>query len=402
MFFRTLMTGLVLLLAPTGLVADSSETLAQFESHRIRPLVMPGDIRAFTVILGFDESQDELAELRYESYIDRLQVVADQSNERDKAIRERLDGILKGRYRPKSGEVKTLRVDLEKSKAENWPQADAEMDSFIEDVITLGSVVDSQTLDRARFEVYRRVYLRPARVDGQDSRYDGSGLDFFELVQEAKQAELQGVPAAAVDAPLDAWRVAMMPVIRVYADTERQAALSDRVAQLSGDTNGRINVMIERSKRWSARQSIDYTTFAAIHQVCPSAEAAGAWTARYRSANYPWLWTTGDDVERIADWILQNGSSEQQTTVIEVLPEYLVGRDELRTQAQSILYSGRAIGANLCDDIAPAYEAANEWLTKLMKNSGERTMLMRQARARMEQPLTDGQRAAIARLLLGR
>ena len=47
-----------------------------------------------------------------------MQVVADQSNERDKAIRERLDGILKGRYRPKSGEVKTLRVDLEKSKAE--------------------------------------------------------------------------------------------------------------------------------------------------------------------------------------------------------------------------------------------------------------------------------------------
>ena len=69
---------------------------------------------------------------------------------------------------------------------------------------------------------------------------------------------------------------------------------------------------------------------------------------------------------------------------------------------EAVLSQGRASGANLCDDVAGFYEAAEEPLTKLMQNSGKRSVLLRQAKAQLEQPLSDGQRAAVRRLLLGR
>lgn len=193
----------------------------------------------------------------------------------------------------------------------------------------------------------------------------------------------------------------MQPSIRISAEAERAAALADRVARLNGDMPTRTEIMIERSKRWAVRKTIDYNTFHAIFVACPMPWAGVAWVDRYRQANYPWLWKTGDEVERISDWILANGSPEQIEVVNEVLPEYLARREELRLETEGILAEGRRTGANLCDDAAMDYKAAEEPLSRLMRNSGQRTVLMRQARAELEQPLTSGQRAAVARLLLG-
>ena len=77
-------------------------------------------------------------------------------------------------------------------------------------------------------------------------------------------------------------------------------------------------------------------------------------------------------MERISDWILENGSPEQIEVVNEVLPDYLARREELRLETEDILAEGRRTGANLCDDAAMDYKAAEESLSRLMRNSGQR------------------------------
>ena len=87
--------------------------------------------------------------------------------------------------------------------------------------------------------------------------------------------------------------------------------------------------------------------------------------------------------------------------VNEVLPDYLARREELRLEAEALLSEGRRSGANLCDDAAMKYESAQDLIGQLMRNSGQRTVLLKQAKAELEKPLTSGQRSAVARVLLG-
>ncbi|MBG80816.1 MAG: hypothetical protein CMJ39_08940 [Phycisphaerae bacterium] len=387
---------------PALAMQASNQALQKFQVHQIQPLVIPEDLRGFITGMGFDDQERQIAEIRYQAYIDALESIADESVSREQAIRDRLDGILKGRFRPQPGEVKQLRIDLEESKSQNWPAVDREFDDLIDDLKTIGVNVQTSAFEAERFNLYRRVYLRPLRIEASDSTYAGEGLDFFELVVEGVREELQNVSPDVLENHLATWRVAMLPIIRKSADDERQDRLGDHVARITGDTAARVNIMIERSKRWAARQGVDYTTFVAIYSSCPTTDDANAWTARYRRANYPWLWKSNDDVEKMAEWILSNGSPEQLGIVNDVLPDYITRREELRLEVEAILAEGRGSGANLCDDVAGAYEAAREPLTKLMQNSGKRSVLLRQAKAELEQPLSDGQRAAVRRLLLGR
>ena len=103
----------------------------------------------------------------------------------------------------------------------------------------------------------------------------------------------------------------------------------------------------------------------------------------------------------MATWILANGSPEQMASVNEIIPGYLDRREALRLEAEEILSEGRRSGANLCDDAAMKYESAQELIGQLMRNSGQRTVLLEQAKAELEQPLTSGQRSAVTRHLLG-
>ena len=400
---RNLIPAFILLFSvPVLAVQASNQSLEKFQVHQIQPLVIPEDLRGFMTGMGFDEQERQIAEIRYQAYIDALDAIAEESVARELEIRERLEGILKGRFRPKPGEVKQLRIDLEQSKAKNWPAVDLEFDNLIDDLRTIGVNVQAKAMEQERFNLYRRVYLRPLRVEASDSSYAGEGLDFFELVKDGAQEELRGVAPETLAIHLEVWRVDMLPIIRKSANEERQNRLGDHIGRINGDTAARVNIMIDRSKRWAARQRVDYKTFVAIYGSCTTADDANAWTARYRRANYPWLWKSNDDVERMSTWILSNGSVDQLDIVNKVLPDYLARRDELRLEVEAILSQGRASGANLSDDVAGFYEAAEEPLTQLMQNSGKRSVLLRQAKAQLEQPLTDGQRAAVRRLLLGR
>ena len=376
-------------------------TLTQFETHQIQPLVTPGDMRAFMLALEFPADQQDVASIRYEEYIQSLETVVEELTEREQAIQNRLNGILAGRYRSAPEEVKALRIDLEQTKSNNWPPVDEALDSLIADIQSIGIPVSPETNDRAVFELYRRIYLRPMRREAADNAYAGEGLDFFEMTAAASNAELADADPLQLDSILQNWRQAMIGKVREDSEASRKDALEARIARLSGDREAQIAIMMKRSQRWSIRKQLDYTTFVEIYGLCPTAEAAAAWTSRYRKENYPWLWKDNDEVERIADWIMINGDRTQIETVQDVVPGYLAQRDELRLEAEDILRGGRGIGANLCENIAGGYEPAQDLLQRLMQNSGKRAVLMRQARAELEQPLSDGQRAAIRRLLLG-
>ena len=191
---RNLIPVFILLFSVPVLAAQASNrSLEKFQTHQIQPLVIPEDLRGFMTGMGFDDQERQIAEIRYQAYIDALEAIAEESVARELAIRERLEGILKGRFRPKPGEVKQLRIDLEQSKAENWPAVDLEFDNLIDDLRTIGVNVQVKALEQERFNLYRRVYLRPLRIEARDSSYAGEGLDFFELVKEGVQEELQGV-----------------------------------------------------------------------------------------------------------------------------------------------------------------------------------------------------------------
>ena len=402
-FVRFILFCLVLIQPAAVMGWDARETLTKFQDHQIQPVVLPDDIRAVIRILDLDESQQNIVEVRYQTYIATLEDAVQASIDREAPIRKRLDGILLGRYRAAPGETMNLRVELVESKSANWTVADTQLDALLEDIVTIGSPYEDQatTLDRTRFELYRRIYLMPLRLESSSDTYAGEGLDFYELVQDASSQELKNVPQAELTKVLEAWRLAMQDGIRAYAEAERTSAMSERVAVLRNDTGGRINVMIDRSRRWGDRQMIDYDTFVSIYGLCPTSDEAGSWVARYRQANYPWLWAQDDEVERMATWILANGSPEQMASVNEIIPGYLDRREALRLEAEEILSEGRRSGANLCDDAAMKYESAQELIGQLMRNSGQRTVLLEQAKAELEQPLTSGQRSAVTRHLLG-
>ncbi|MDG2422784.1 MAG: hypothetical protein P8M22_02265 [Phycisphaerales bacterium] len=401
MHFAWIIPICLFLIQPVTAAPTSRETLASFQDHQFQPLVLPDDMRAFIIIMDLNEAQRDIADVRYQSYVASLEDAVEKSLLREQAIRDRLDGILKGRYRSGPGEISSLRVQLVESKASNWPIADTQFNSLVEDIVAIGSPVESETLDRGRFELHRRIYLMPLRMESSDNTYAGEGLDFFELAKAAAKEELKDVPPQAVQESLDGWRKAMQSTIRSYAEAERASEMAERIAILNKDSAARINVMIERSKRWGERQLIDYDTFVSIYGLCPTTDEASMWIARYRQANYPWLWEQDDEVERIATWIIENGKPEQMQIVNEVLPDYLARREELRLEAEALLSEGRRSGANLCDDAAMKYESAQDLIGQLMRNSGQRTVLLKQAKAELEQPLTSGQRSAVARVLLG-
>ena len=380
---------------------SSNEKLVTFQSHQIAPLILPDQIRRYITALDLDESQANIAEVRYDSYLDALDSIVENSIEREKAIRKRLDGILIGRYRASPDEINQLRIDLEESRRSNWKFVDEQLDLILDDIAAISPDTVPDRVERARFDLYRQIYLAPLRLEESDPSYSGEGVDMFILVEDASKQELQNVPTSQFDPALDAWRKAMMPIIRSNAELEREAAFQDRVSAINQDSADQIKIMIERSKRWSVRQAIDYAGFISIYGLCNTPESAAEWTARYRKANYPWLWISGDSIERIAEWIVENGEVQQIMVVNDVLSDYLTRREQLRLQTEAILAEGRGLGANLNSETAASFEEVNETLQKLMKNSGQRTILMRDARAQLEHPLTTGQRAAVSRLLLG-
>ena len=396
-----LVVSLVLMGMPAHGVPGSNEKLVTYQSHQISPLILPDNIRRYVASLGLDEMQGTIADVRYESYLDALDSIVEASIAREATIRKRLDGILKGRYRAAPGEVQKLRVDLEKSKRQNWKMVDEQLDLLLEDIAAISPEIGRDKIDRSKFDLFRHIYLTPLRLEEADPRYSGEGVDLFVLVEEASREELSDVPDESFQPALEAWRTAMFPIIRSNAASEREAAFRNRVSAINRDSSDQINIMIDRSKRWSERQGIDYQGFITIYGLCSTPEDAAEWTARYRRANYPWLWISGDEVEQIADWIFANGEVEQIVVVNDVLSDYLARRETLRLETESILAEGRALGANLNNDISASFEAVNQLRQKLMQNSGKRTILIRDARAQLEHPLTPGQRAAISRLLLG-
>lgn len=396
-----LVISLVLLGLPAHGVPSSNEKLVTYQTHQISPLILPDHIRRYVSSLGLDEMQASIADVRYEAYLDALDSIVEASIEREAAIRKRLDGILMGRYRATQEEIQELRIDLEKSKRANWQMVDEQLDLLLEDIAAISPEIGREKIDRVKFDLFRNIYLEPLRLEGADPTYSGEGVDLFVLVEEASRLELNEVPESSFQPALDAWRLSMFPVIRSNAASEREAAYRNRVSAINKDSSDQINIMIERSKRWSVRQGIDYQCFITIYALCPTAEAAAEWTARYRRANYPWLWISGDEVERIADWIFANGDVDQIIVVNDVLADYLTRREMLRLETESILAEGRSLGSNLNNDISASFEVVNDLKQKLMQNSGQRTILIREARAQLEHPLTPGQRAAISRLLLG-
>ena len=278
---------------------------------------------------------------------------------------------------------------------------DEQLDLLLDDIAAIGPDTSRDRVDRAKFDLFRHIYLTPLRLEEADPRYSGEGGDFFLLVEEASREELRDVPKESFQPALDSWRTAMSTIIRTNADLEREAGFRNRVSAINRDSSDQINIMIERSRRWSDRQAIDYQGFVDIYSLYTSPEAAADWTARYRKANYPWLWISGDEIERIANWIFENGEVDQIVVVNDVLSDYLTRREALRLETEAILAEGRSLGANLNNDVSASFEAVKELKLKLMQNSGKRTILMREARAQLEHPLTPGQRAAISRLLLG-
>ena len=396
-----ILLSLLLSVLPVHAGPASNEKLVTYQSHQISPSILPDHIRRYVASLDLDDTQSSIADVRYDAYLDALDSIVEASISREEVIRNRLDGILRGRYRATPEEINVLRIGLEKSRKSNWKMVDEQLDLLLDDIAAIGPDTSQDKVDRAKFDLFRHIYLTPLRLEEGDPRYSGEGVDLFLLVEEASREELADVPQDSFQPALDAWRIAMSAIIRRNADLEREAGFRNRVSAINKDSSDQINIMIERSRRWSDRQTIDYQAFVTIYALCTTPEAAADWTARYRQSNYPWLWISGDEIERIANWIFENGEVDQIVVVNDVLSDYLTRREVLRLETEAILAEGRALGANLNNDISTSFEAVNEPKQKLMQNSGQRTILMREARAQLEHPLTPGQRAAISRLLLG-
>ena len=145
---------------------------------------------------------------------------------------------------------------------------DEQLDLLLEDIAAISPEIGRDKIDRSKFDLFRHIYLTPLRLEEADPRYSGEGVDLFVLVEEASREELSDVPDESFQPALEAWRTAMFPIIRSNAASEREAAFRNRVSAINRDSSDQINIMIDRSKRWSERQGIDYQGFITIYGLC--------------------------------------------------------------------------------------------------------------------------------------
>ncbi len=367
--------------------ADSTGP-TEFAVAGIGPIVTPMAFHAFLDDLQLEPGQREAARFLLEDYGNEMRGVLEALRTRQAEDRARLDQALSGTLRLKPDELRSLRISLQSAVAEACSVADQHVDRMVEWAILLSTASDEQQ-HRAIGRLHRTLYL-----DGVDR---SALVDISHLAQEAVHEELAGVDPSAVDAALGTYAASIAGLARADALAHRAARFDDGAAAIRGDQQARIELQRESAARWSARMQLQDTAVEAVAALL-SPEAADVWRLRTSGRLFPSIYEP-IEAERASKWIKDNGSFAQGRAASTCLKERLSKLESLRREAESLLREGRRAGVDLDHEASAHVESAIDLRMRYLRNSGERSVLVQEMLDCVLRPLTEGQRAAVDRIL---
>ncbi|MDP6601080.1 MAG: hypothetical protein QGH76_02145, partial [Phycisphaerales bacterium] len=382
---------LVLIVLCSGFATAARPNDAEaFRRAGIEPIVAPADYRAFMADLQLDRDQMEAADLLLDDYASGMrQVLADlrAQQERD---RQRLDAALEGKIRLSADAIRELRMSLRGAVQDSWRVADERMQEMVE-WATLLSQADAVAQARAIGRFHRRVYL---------TGHGRAGLvDVAALAADA--AELQAIDEEAVRSALAVYDQAIATTAKDDALAVRESRITDVIASLRGDVAARASLQRASAARWRVRMTVQDAGIAAITALVSSrdADAVRRWSDRVNAAFFPSVYGPLN-ASIAAEWIAKNGDAAQVEKATACIDDSMDELRSLRGEAVTLLREGRELGVDLDHDAASLVSEAMEVRMRYLRNSGERSVLEQEMFACVVRPLSDGQKAAIRRILM--
>jgi hypothetical protein len=370
------------------LAANDAEALRH---AGIEPIVSPNDFRAFMTDLQLDPDEMNAAEVLLDDYASGMRSVLDALHVQQERDRARLDAALDGRVRLTADQIRELRMSLRLAVRDAWVVADQQLNEMVE-WGTLLSRADAAAQARATGQFHRRVYL---------TGHGRAGLvDVAALVAEAADKELSHIDRESVRAALLTYRRQIADVAQADALAVRGAKIIDAMAALQDDAAGRISLQRDSATRWQARMALQDAAISVVATLLDSsnADAVECWRDRVNAAFFPSVCADLDAADA-AEWVVKNGTREQAAAARSCLDEAMGKIRSLREEAILLLREGRMFGVDLDHDAASLIPNAFDVRMRYLRNSGERSVLETALFNCVVRSLSDGQKAAVRRIL---
>ncbi len=379
----------------TAIIAHGSpgNTAVDYRLAGIEPVVTPPDFRLLMDELGLTDQDADTASMLMDDYADSMRSVLVELGQQRADDRQRLDSAIDGRIRISPEELRGIRLSLRTAVQASWTVADGKLAELVE-WATLISPLTPEAQRDAIAQFHRRVFLRESSNDAL--------VDLARLIEAGQTEELDGLPPEQLDEALQQWKIAAAHFAKEDALAVRQRRLADDVASLQRQTSVREQLGKQAAQGWLDRMRVHDAGMDAIAVIVAQtkgSEAAATWRRRVRQACFPDV-SGNIDAEVAARWVIANGSQTQQDDAARCLAQAQDSLESLRVEAVRLLREGRAIGVDLAHEAAAGIEKASQLRMQYLRNSGERSLLAQEVLDCVQRGLTEGQRAAIRRVLI--
>jgi len=371
----------ILLAAVLALSAPASpgSEAAAFRRVGIEPIVQPADYRRFLQELELGKDEIGAADMLFEDYEYAMRSLLAELQATQEQERARLDAALRGEIRLSGPDLRALRVSLRTAASDACDVADGkieEMTSFA----SILSPLDDAAKEAAIGAFHRRVYL--------------SGADREALVDVTAVIPEGVLSAAAANGAIDSYQKALSQRARSDALAVRRARFGDGIASINQDSGERKAHQASISRLWCERMVIHDALLKAVE----GSSDPPVWRRHVDAALFPSVYGRGEG-RLVAEWIAKNGSADQASATIACTAATERRLAELRREAVALLREGRAAGVDLDHDAAALVEGVAMLRMQYLRNSGERSVLEQELMDCLLRPLSDGQRAAVRRVL---
>jgi hypothetical protein len=366
-------------------LSRSAESTA-FRAIGIEPIVSPDAFRRFTVDLQLGDAEREAANLLLDDYASEMRQLLEDTRGRQEADRAQLDAALDGRIRLDAAALRQVRVSLRTIVADACRTADIRLDEMVE-WATLLSPADAQAKAAATGNFYRTICLPEGNRDGL--------VDVEALASRAIGDELD---ASSLSAALSEYGDALAVIARTDSQHVRDSRIQDDLAALQGNSPERVTIQRDGAARWVSRMQLQDAAVQAVAAML-SPDAAAGWRMAADAALFPSICRPAD-AARAAAWVSDHADASVAETAAECVAAASDRLSTLRAEAVEILREGRAAGVDLDHEAAALVADATPLRMRYLRNSGERSVLEEDMLDCVLQPLTDGQRAAVRRVLL--
>ena len=318
-----------------------------------------------------------------------LSLAAGLDAERIAAGRDRYDDAIAGRLRIPSEELAELRRRIALADLGIWAPASAALEDLLE-ICSLSLGDASAGRFAARTAVLRRATYLGSLSGGDGDRTEaGESVDLERLVRQAADAELAGIPAAAIEAAVGQWAAAIDPILADAAGSIREARILRRIARTDRDPRAMAEADDRLVTAWERLHTPLEAAAARVEQLARDGGgevAATAWRDSMRRAMYPWLAGGPHRAELSVQWIERNiGDPAVAAAARGVLADWRARRADCEERTAALVLEARrqlrqVIHPRATLDLLGGGQAA-EIFREMLRLSGETELVDREAEA---------------------